>query len=301
MVATRSGINTDKNYSGTSGREFGHSEVVPFLALNAAQKRVLPEGVLKDIATTPETSLKRLQGIEVLARDGAAIRVASGSLIRLTLTAGPQVAEINVWNADNPSEHLDISLTRQIHSSHLTTGDSLWSRLPHERPLLTLTADSLGYGIDEDGAGVHDVIGSRCDPYTLATFTGQSVEDTCHSNLFRAVRAQGLKEGDIHDAFNAFTCSGFSKDTGVYFVKQSPARLGDYIDFFAQVNVIFAVSSCRQGGNGSPIGDDSEHATTSYPMGVDVYEIPKTALNGWSPPQPRRYVGTHGIIRICRG
>ncbi len=33
--------------------------------------------------------------------------------------------------------------------------------------LATITADTLGwYGFDADGAGVHDVIGTRCDPYT---------------------------------------------------------------------------------------------------------------------------------------
>lgn len=31
--------------------------------------------------------------------------------------------------------------------------------MPYLRPMATVVADSISYGIDEDGAGVHDVIG----------------------------------------------------------------------------------------------------------------------------------------------
>ena len=43
----------------------------------------------------------------------------------------------------------------------------LWSNFPHLRPMATITADTLDwYGIDKYGGSVHDVIGTRCDPYT---------------------------------------------------------------------------------------------------------------------------------------
>lgn len=59
------------------------------------------------------------------------------------------------------SNRLSISgKTRQLHASHLTTYDRLWSNLPYMRPLATVIGDSLNrYGIDEDGGSVHDVIG----------------------------------------------------------------------------------------------------------------------------------------------
>jgi uncharacterized protein YcgI (DUF1989 family) len=50
--------------------------------------------------------------------------------------------------------------TRQLHATHLTVYDRLWSNLPYLRPMATVVADSLKkYGIDEDGASVHDVVG----------------------------------------------------------------------------------------------------------------------------------------------
>jgi len=49
----------------------------------------------------------------------------------------------------------------------------------------------------------------------------------CHSNLTRAVAAGlgvSLAEADphVHDVLNIFMCTGFTRDTGRYFMKASP-------------------------------------------------------------------------------
>jgi len=54
--------------------------------------------------------------------------------------------------------------------------------------MATITHDTLDwYGWDEDGAGVHDVIGTRCDPYTNLLLKGTEYHYCCHSNLTRAL------------------------------------------------------------------------------------------------------------------
>jgi uncharacterized protein YcgI (DUF1989 family) len=114
--------------------------------------------------------------------------------------------------ADNPSEHFYSSKTRQIHATHISTGDRLWSNMPYIRPLATITHDTIAYGWDEDGAGVHDVIGSRCDPYTNYLMTGGGESHVCcHSNLTRQALRDGLKETDVHDVLNVFMCTGLLK------------------------------------------------------------------------------------------
>ena len=45
------------------------------------------------------------------------------------------------------------------------------------------------YGWDEDGGGIHDVIGTRCDPYTNHLLKGLDYHHCCHSNLTRALAA----------------------------------------------------------------------------------------------------------------
>jgi uncharacterized protein YcgI (DUF1989 family) len=70
------------------------------------------------------------------------------------------------------------------------------------------------YGWDEDGAGVHDVIGTRCDPYTNLLLKGEEYHHCCHSNLTRALAAQWnlpLDESEVHvhDVMNVFMCTGY--------------------------------------------------------------------------------------------
>ena len=104
---------------------------------------------------------------------------------RIVCTEGPQVADMHAWSAADPRERFYTSKTRQMHATHLTVGDRLWSNMPFMRPLATIVEDTIAYGFDEDGAGVHDVIGSRCDPYTNRLLTGEDAEHCCHSNLLR--------------------------------------------------------------------------------------------------------------------
>ena len=46
-------------------------------------------------------------------------------------------------------------------------------------------------------------------------------------------------EHHIHDVLNVFMCTGFTRDTGQYFMKASPVRPGDYLEFL--VKLIFLV------------------------------------------------------------
>lgn len=91
-------------------------------------------------------------------RSGRAWVVPQGHICRLTTPDGPQVGDLNIWNLHNPRERFWAARTRQLHRSHVTTFDRLWSCLPYLRPLVTITGDSLSeYGVDEHGGRVHDV------------------------------------------------------------------------------------------------------------------------------------------------
>jgi uncharacterized protein len=226
--------------------------------------------------------------------------VKAGQLFRLVCSHGPQVADMNCWNWHNPrGERFYTSKTRQIHATHLTTGDRLWSNIPYLRPLATIVHETIQYGWDEDGAGVHDVIGSRCDPYThhLMTGTGRdNKHDCCHSNLTRQCLRDGLTEEDVHDVLNVFMCTGFTKDTHQYFTKPSPVQVGDYIEFLAEIDLLVSVSTCPQGDVSTACGSNEEKPVV-YPLTAQVYDLPIDYLQsaGWEPAEPSGYSGTHGL------
>ena len=234
--------------------------------------------------------------LEIPPRDARSWTVPAGHLWRIVCTHGPQVADMNCWSAVNPMEHFYSSKTRQIHATHLSRGDRLWSNMPYLRPMATITEDTIDYGFDEDGAGVHDVIGSRCDPYTnFAMTNGENNNYCCHSNLTRQALRDGMTETHVHDVLNVFMCTGFTSDTHQYFTKPSPVDVGDYIEFMAEMDLLVSASTCPQGDVSLPCGGGGEPVV--YPLGVEVYKLDRDWLEsqGWSPNEVNGYSGNHGL------
>ena len=229
-------------------------------------------------------------------RSGRAWPVRAGQLFRIVAEDGPQVADLNVWSLANPRERFWAARTRQLHQAHLSTFDRLWSCLPYLRPMLTITADRIAYGRDEDGAGCHDLLGTRCDPYVHKLLNGEEFDRCCHSNLVRAVAPYHLAESDVHDVLNVFQVTGLTAD-GRYFVKPSPARRGDFIEFFAEIDVLAAISVCPHGDLSVPVwGPDARDAIdVCRPLGVEIWNPPPEALAGWTPPPPSDYRGQHAL------
>ncbi|WP_405793596.1 urea carboxylase-associated family protein [Streptomyces sp. NBC_01506] len=230
-------------------------------------------------------------------RSGRAWEVPAGHICRLTTIEGPQVADLNIWNRHNPRERMWAARTRQMESAHVTTFDRLWSTLPHLRPLTTIVADTLAdHGIDGDGARVHDLLGTRCDPYVNRLLTGEDFDYHCHSNLVRAVQPFGLEESDVHDVLNVFQATGLNEDDE-YFMKASPARAGDYVEFFAEIDLLFALSTCPAGDLSLPLwGPDAvDPLSVCRPLGVEVYRVAPEALHRWEPPRSPAYAGRHGL------
>jgi uncharacterized protein YcgI (DUF1989 family) len=218
--------------------------------------------------------LRKVSALTVPPRDARAFTVPAGHFFRIICMEGPQVGDLNLWNAHDLGERFFSGKTRALHATHVTTGDRLWSTLPHLRPLATITHDTLGwYGWDEDGAGVHDVIGTRCDPYTNLLLHGTKYDYCCHSNLTRALAAEtgvtfAEAEPHVHDVLNVFMCTGFTKDTHQYFMKASPVRPGDYIEFYAEIDLLGALSACPGGDCGA---EHSSDAAICYPLKVEIF------------------------------
>ena len=221
------------------------------------------------------SNLTRVAEIIVPPRDARAFTVPAGHFFRIVCTEGPQVGDLNLWNAHDLSERFFSGKTRALHATHVTTGHRLWSTLPHLRPMATITHDTLGwYGWDEDGGGVHDVIGTRCDPYTNKLLTGADYHHCCHSNLTRALaveRGLSLAEAErhVHDVLNVFMCTGFTRDTHQYFMKASPVRPGDYLECFAEIDLLGALSACPGGDCSAGHSDDT---APCFPLVVEIYQ-----------------------------
>lgn len=243
------------------------------------------------------TKLVKTDEVLVKPRDAETFFVPKGHFFRIVSVEGSQVGDLNLWNANDLNERFYSGKTRQLHASHLTRGDRLWSNLPSMRAMATITYDTLEwYGWDADGGGVHDVIGTRCDPYTNRLLKNEDYHYCCHSNLTRALAKHTGKptpeiEHLVHDVMNVFMCTGFTLDTHQYFMKASPVRPGDFIEFFAEIDLLGALSACPGGNCGSSHSDDS---TPCYPLLVEIFKSDTEALSHWTPSQQNLYPRTHG-------
>ena len=230
------------------------------------------------------TNLTKISEIIVPPRDARCFNVQKGHFFRINSIDGPQVGDLNIWSKTNLAEHFYAGKTRAIHGTHLSTGDRMWSSFPSMRPLATISHDTLDwYGWDADGGSVHDVIGTRCDPYTAKLLRGIDYHHCCHSNLIRALSAHcqldyAKAEPFVHDVLNVFMCTGFTKDTHQYFMKASPVRPGDFIEFFAETDLLCGLSAC-------PGGDcSSEHSSNSamcHPLLVEVFDSDNAVLDNF--------------------
>ena len=233
----------------------------------------------------------------VQPREGGCFHVPAGGFFRISSVEGPQVGDLNLWNAHNLDERFYSGKTRAIHGTHITTGERMWSNLPYLRPMATIIEDTLGwYGMDEFGGSIHDVIGTRCDPYTHHLLAGDDYHHCCHSNLSRALSDETGRpleevEMQVHDVLNVFMCTGFTRDTGQYFMKASPVRPGDYIEFFAEIDLLGALSACPGGDCSSTHSSD---AAACHPLLVEIFAPADGALAGWQSPPPSGYDRSHG-------
>lgn len=243
-------------------------------------------GAISEYRKTGETRVE--------PRDAACFRVPAGAVFRIISVEGPQVGDLNLWNANDLSERFFSGKTRALHGTHVTVGHRLWSSLPYLRPMATIIEDTLAwYGTDAFGGRVHDVIGTRCDPYTGRLLGGGDYHHCCHSNLTRALADElGVSVADtepyVHDVLNVFMCTGFTRETGQYFMKASPVRPGDHITFFAEIDLLGDLSACP-GGDCSTTHSSDEAAC--FPLLVEVYE--GTPPPDWVSPGRNPYPGTH--------
>lgn len=99
--------------------------------------------------------------------------------------------------------------------------------------------------------------------------------------------------------------------TDKYFMKTCPAKKDDYFEFFAEIDLLCALSTCPGGDLSTPMWGESSDGTTSQdqdptleccrPLRVEVWSIPeKTLVEGkWKSPEPlgTLYKGMHGMRR----
>jgi uncharacterized protein YcgI (DUF1989 family) len=229
-----------------------------------------------------------ITAFDVPIRDGRAWPVRAGQICRITTIEGPQAGDLNAWSLDDPRERFWAARTRMLEGTHITTYSRLWSTRPFHRPMMTVVADTLPKTPSARGARCHDLLGTGCDPFIWKLKNGVDFDRTCYNNLARSIAPYHLTEFDVHDVVNLFMSTGLEPTRGMYFIEPVPAGRGDFVELFAEIDVLLALSSCPAGDTSIPhLGKDhGDPSATCRPLGVEVFDVRSELLEGWRSPEP---------------
>ncbi len=178
---------------------------------------------------------------------GRAIRVPQGHVFRLTCPDGAQVADVCFFNADDPKERLWANQTLKREGAYVSTGARLWGTMPHFRPLATIVADTVRARTDPADTPHHIVLGAHCNPWMWLLATGRADHPNCYDHLCMAVDEAGIDRGLIHDNVNFFQKTKIDTVTHQYVTQVPDVEAGDYVELFAELPLVVAVSVCPMG------------------------------------------------------
>jgi uncharacterized protein YcgI (DUF1989 family) len=193
-----------------------------------------------------------------------AFPVNAHQIVRVTCCDGPQVGDLNAFSRTDAREHFWSGRTRTLHGSHVKIGDRLWSTEPKMRPMLTFITDTVEHTPLPFNARTHDLIYSRCSQRSRELLTGKRDQPNCNTNLERALQAADFSAAYVHDAFNIFMTTGYDDQQRLFYLP-SAARKDDYVELYADIDTMVAISCCPSPCNGE--GDETRG------LAVEVFDL----------------------------
>jgi uncharacterized protein YcgI (DUF1989 family) len=218
--------------------------------------------------------------------NGRGVRVRKGHTVRIIQESGPQIGDVGFWNADNHRESFAAMRTWLVEGWIIRVNTRLWSDLPWFRPMVTCTADTV---VTDPGTEFHHhFMGVHCSPEAAEMRFGIAGLNACLLNLLQAIEPFGVKEENLRENINVHEKNRSDPMTGKRTITRGDGKPGDYIEFFAEMDLIVGVSVC-------PFGDGTGNPTRSgrslvHPLRVQVYDtgiVPK-AFPAWTDWRGRR-------------
>jgi uncharacterized protein len=203
--------------------------------------------------------------------NGRGFIVKKGHVFRIIETEGPQVGDVTMWNAHNPKEHFRPGRTFLLEGWMLKRDTQLWSDAPWFRPLATCVDDSvINTSPAEEGWSNHVVTGAHCTPEMYERNAGRVGLNACRLNFLQAIEPFGLKEEDIDDNILVFQKMRVDPKDGRKYSVPCDGKKGDYIEFYAEIDLLVAVSVCPVGAGG--VRGVMPRDVTVRSLGVEIYD-----------------------------
>ena len=172
----------------------------------------------------------------VPARNGRAVRLNKGQIIRIVNTHGSQVCDTWAFNAADMTEFMSMEHVRAwVNRIMLTVGSELVTN--QRRPILTLLSDS--------SPGIHDTLMAACDLGRYRTLGVVGYHDNCADNMRMALQAIGLRSGEVPSPLNLWMNIPVATDGTVQWLAPV-SKKGDFVELRAELDCIVVMSACPQ-------------------------------------------------------
>lgn len=250
-------------------------ETMPILPPVAAD---LPQGVAPEALVWEET----------IAPGGyASRRLARGTRLRLIDTAGEACASLNIFNAEMPTERLNVADTVKVQwNAYLGEGKLLLSDMG--RVLMSIIADD---------AGTHDTFCGTSNAATNAAKYGEGRNSGAYPNgrdrLILGAAKHGLTRRDVHPCVNLFKGTRIEAD-GAITPLVGPFAPGRQVILRAEMEVIVVIANC-------PHVRDPRPAYTTTPLRATAWRADITPeadpIRNAAPEAYRAFLNTEDYYR----
>ena len=237
-----------------------------------------------DQLNAARSEFKLVEQFVVPPNSGRGFIVKKGQSFRVISVEGPQVSDVAFWSADQPGlEFFSPPRTIFLEGFFIKPFYRLWSEVPKFRPMATCIEDTVKTK-DEEERWHHHFPGCHCTPEMWEMVLGKAGRNACHLNFLEGIKPFGLKEENIRDNINIFQKVRIDPETWQRLFAPSDSRKDDYIEFYAEIDLLVAVSVCPNGdGSDNPLGQNPLR-----PLGVEIHDTgvqPKEfpAWTDWRP------------------
>ena len=214
-------------------------------------------------------------------------RIARGTRLRLIDKAGDACASLNIFNAEMPSERLNVADTVKVQ----------WNAYLGADKLLLSDMGRVLASILEDGAGTHDAFCGVSNTASNARKYGEGRNSGAFPNgrdrLILGAAKHGLTRRDVHPCINLFKGTRIEAD-GSITPLVGPFEAGRAVVLRAEMELIVVIANC-------PHVADPRPEYTSAPLRITAWRGPVTPeadrVRNATPEGLRAYLNTEDYYR----
>ena len=202
---------------------------------------------------------KVIQDLIIPAKEGRAVEVKKGQVLRIYVVEAPQVGDCAFFNAHDYKETFHVGQTWAL-NHFLGTGNGrsfkhFFSKPPRENIMFTVVEDTIKNHFGN--------MAGRCSARMIELRGDVTApRRTCQENVAEALAPYGITSDDITDMFNVFMNVDQDND-GNFTIKESAAKPGDHIDLLAEMDILAGISACPGEAGGS-------NGNRAKPLGIQV-------------------------------